>query len=120
MIKIKIGEQKPINYTLSFKDSGLPLNLVNSTIIFQLKEHENQIDNFLIEKTITEISDATSSGKIFDAQNGKFFIFFKSEDTLNLDIGREYFYTLWRIFENTKEVISANGMKVETFTVCPA
>ena len=37
MLKIKIGEQKPINYTVKIKTTGLPVNLVNSTIIFQLK-----------------------------------------------------------------------------------
>ena len=49
-----------------------------------------------------------------------FSIFFNSEDTLKLDVGREYFYTIWRIFEYRKEVISASGMKVESFNVCPA
>ena len=98
MIKIKIGEQKPINYTLKVKSTGLPINLVNSTIIFQLKESENQISDFLLEKTITETSDASDVGQIFDAQNGKFFVFLKSIDTLDLDIDRTYYYTLWRVF----------------------
>lgn len=120
MIKIKIGEQKPLNYTVKIKNTGLPVNLVNSTIIFQLKENENQTDNFLLEKNITEDTDPTSIGQIFDAQNGKFSIFFNSEDTLNLDINRDYYYTIWRIFENTREVISASGMRVESFNVCPA
>lgn len=120
MLKIKIGEQKPINYTLKVKSTNLPINLVNSTIVFQLKNEEDQISDFLIEKTITENTDPYDSGQIFDAQNGKFSVFLKSEDTLSLDINKEYFYTLWRIYENTKEVISASGTKVEQFIVCPA
>ena len=120
MLKIKIGEQKPINYTLKVKSTNLPINLVNSTIVFQLKKDEEQISDFLIEKTITEGSDPYDSGQIFDAQNGKFSVFLKSEDTLSLDVNKEYFYTLWRIYENTKEVISASGTKVEQFVVCPA
>ena len=120
MIKIKIGEQKPIIYTIKIKSTGLPVNLVNSQIVFQLKENEDQISNFLVEKTITETSNPSSTGQIIDAANGKFTIFFNSEDTLNLDINRDYYYTIWRIFENTKEVISASGMKVEEFYVCPA
>ena len=120
MLKIKIGEQKPVNYTLKVKSTNLPINLVNSTIIFQLKKEENQISDFLIEKTITENTDLYESGRIYDAQNGKFSVFFKAEDTLPLDINKEYFYTLWRVYENTKEVISASGTKVEQFVVCPA
>lgn len=120
MLKIKIGEQKPINYTVKIKTTGLPVNLVNSTIIFQLKENPEQISDFLVEKTITENSNQYDTGKIIDAQNGKFSVFFKSEDTLSLDINKDYYYTLWRIYENTKEVISASGTKVEQFMVCPA
>ena len=120
MIKIKIGEQKPINYTIKIKSTGLPVNLVNSQIIFQLKEDENQTTGFLVEKTITETSNPSHTGQIFDAANGKFTIFFNSEDTINLDINRDYYYTIWRVFQNTKEVISASGMKVEEFYVCPA
>ena len=119
MLKIKIGEQKPINYTLKVKATNLPVNLVNSQIIFQLKEDENQISDFLLEKCITETSELHEDGQIFDAPNGRFSVFFKSEDTLSLDINKEYYYTLWRIFENTKEVISASGLKVEQFIVCP-
>ena len=119
MLKIKIGEQKAVNYTLKMKDTNLPINLVNSTILFQVKENENQIDNFLIDKVITETSEASSTGKIYDAQNGKFSVFFKSEDTIHLDINRDYFYTIWRVFENTKEVISSSGLNVEEFIVCP-
>lgn len=120
MLKIKIGEQKPINYTLKVKSTNLPINLVNSTIIFQLKEDENQISDFLIEKTITEGSNPYDAGQIFDAQNGRFSVFLKSEDTLSLDINKEYFYTIWRVYENTREVISSSGAKVEQFVVCPA
>ena len=120
MLKMKIGEQKPINYTLKVKSTNLPINLVNSTIIFQLKEDENQVSDFLLEKTITESSEANDAGQIYDAQNGKFSVFFKTEDTINLDINKEYFYTLWRVYENTREVISASGTKVEQFVVCPA
>ena len=120
MINIKIGEQKPFNYTMKVKDTGLPVNLVSSTIIFQVKEKENQINDFLIEKIITETSNPISEGQIFDAKNGRFSVFLNSEDTLKLDVGREYFYTIWRVFEHRKEVISASGMKVESFNVCPA
>ena len=119
MLRIKIGEQKPINYTLKVKSTNLPINLVNSQIIFQLKEDENQISDFLLEKHITETSDMYDTGRIFDAQNGRFSVFFKSEDTLPLDINREYYYTLWRVFENKKEVISSSGLKVEQFIICP-
>ena len=120
MINIKIGEQKPFNYTMKIKETGLPVNLVSSTILFQVKADENQTSDFLIEKVITETSNPILDGKIFDAQNGRFSIFLTSEDTLKLDVGREYFYTIWRIFEHRKEVISASGMKVESFNVCPA
>ena len=120
MLKIKIGEQKPINYTLKIKSTNLPVNLVNSTILFQVKENENQISDFLLEKTITENSEQYEDGRIYDAQNGKFSVFLKSDDTISLDVDKEYFYTLWRIYENTKEVISASGAKVEKFTVYPA
>ena len=120
MLKIKIGEQKSINYTLKVKSTNLPINLVNSTIIFQLKEDAEQISEFLLEKRITENSDPYENGQIYDAQNGKFSVFLKSEDTVSLDLNKEYFYTLWRIYENTKEVISASGTKVEQFIVCPA
>ncbi|MCR4881835.1 MAG: hypothetical protein K6A44_07790 [bacterium] len=120
MLKIKVGEQKPVNYTIKVKSTNLPINLVNSTIIFQLKENPEQISDFLIEKTITETSNQYDSGKIYDAQNGKFSVFFKSEDTLFLDVNKDYYYTLWRVYENTKEVISASGTKVEQFMACPA
>ena len=120
MIKIKIGEQKPIYYTVKIKSTGLPVNLVNSQIVFQLKENENQTTDFLIEKVITETSNPAGVGQIVDAANGKFTIFFNSEDTLNLDLNRDYYYTICRVFGNTKEVISASGMKVEEFYVCPA
>lgn len=120
MLKIKIGEQKPINYSIKIKQTGLPVNLVSSTIIFQLKDKEEQISDFLLEKTITETSNPNQDGQIIDAENGKFSIFFKSEDSLKLDINKEYFYTIWRIFENRKEVISASGLVVEKFIVCPA
>jgi len=119
MLQIKIGEQKAINYSLKMKSTSLPVNLTNSKIIFQVKENENQIDNFLIEKTITETSEESEMGKIYDPENGKFSVFFKAEDTLSLEINRDYFYTIWRIFENTKEVISSQGLKVEEFLVCP-
>jgi len=119
MLQIKIGEQKAINYTLKIKSTGLPVNLVNSTIIFQVKETEEELNNFLINKTITETSDINDVGQIYDAQNGKFSVFLKSDDTINLDLNKHYFYTIWRNFENTKEVISSSGVKVEEFVVCP-
>ncbi len=119
MIKIKIGEQKSINYTLKIKSSGLPINLVNSTIIFQLKDDKEKTTDFLLEKTITENSDADEVGQIYDAENGKFSIFLKSEDTMNLDLEREYFYTIWRFVANRKEVISASGKDVAKFIVYP-
>lgn len=120
MIRIKVGEQKPIVYTMKMKDTGLPVNLVSSTIVFQLKEHEDQIDDFLVEKTITENSDIYQDGQIFDAKNGKFSVFLKREDTLSLDANREYYYTIWRLFEHTKEVISSSNTKVAKFLVYPA
>jgi len=120
MIKIKCGEQKPINYTLQIKSTGLPVNLVNSTIIFQVREDENDTSGFVLEKTITETSSSYDVGQIYDAQNGKFSVFIKSSDTTNLEIGREYFYTIWRQFENYKEVISSSGSKSQKFIVCPA
>ncbi|MCQ2957368.1 MAG: hypothetical protein MJ180_00535 [Candidatus Gastranaerophilales bacterium] len=119
MIKIKIGEQKPLNYTLKVKSTGLPVNLVNSTIVFQIKENENQVDDFLCEKFITETSNPDEYGQIIDAQNGRFFIFLKREDTINLDVNKDYYYTIWRYFGNIKEVISSSGMKIEAFIVCP-
>ena len=120
MLKIKIGEQKPINYSIKSKQTGLPINLVNSIIIFQLKDKEEEITNFLLEKTITESSDPQEVGQIIDPVNGKFSVFFKSEDSLKLNINQEYYYTIWRIFENKKEVISSSGFAVEKFFVCPA
>lgn len=120
MINIKIGEQKSYTYTIQLKETGLPINLVNSKILFQVKKDEYDTDNFLIEKNITETSEQFVDGKIIDAQNGKFTIFFKAEDSLNLEAGQEYFYTIWRIYGNTKEVISASGSKVEKFIVNPA
>lgn len=120
MIKIKIGEQKAINYSLKVKSTGLPINLVNSTILFQLREDIEETNNFIIEKSVTEVSDINDVGQIFDATNGKFSIFFKSEDTLCLDLNKEYYYTLWRIFGETKEVISSSGENIQVFNVCPA
>lgn len=120
MINIKIGEQKAFTFTIQIKETGLPINLVNSKIVFQLKKEEYDTENFLLEKYITETSDKFSEGQIIDAQNGKFTIFFKAEDSLKLEAGKEYFYTIWRNFENTKEVISASGSKVEKFIVNPA
>ena len=119
MIRIKIGEQKPINYTLKVKSTGLPINLVNSTIVFQLKDDKDTTNNFLLEKTITENTDYEDVGQIYDAENGKFSIFLKSSDTMALDLEREYFYTIWRLVENRKEVISSSGKDVAKFIVYP-
>ena len=120
MIKIKIGEQKAINYSLKVKTTGLPINLTNSTIVFQLRENVDDTNNFILEKIISETSNPVELGQIFDASNGRFSLFFKSADTEKLDLNRDYYYTLWRIFENTKEVISSSGENVQTFNVYPA
>ena len=90
MIKIKIGEQKAINYSLKVKSTGLPINLVNSKIIFQLRDDIEETKDFILEKVINEVSNPTDVGQIFDATNGRFSVFFKSDDTLNLDINKEY------------------------------
>ncbi|MDD3593025.1 MAG: hypothetical protein PHX18_00185 [Candidatus Gastranaerophilales bacterium] len=120
MIKIKIGEQKPINYSIREKTTGLPVSLVGSTIIFQLKETENQLSDFLLEKIITEISDPYDTGLIYSPSEGRFSVFIKSEDTISLNINKDYYYTIWKIQGQNKEVISASGLKVEEFKVCPA
>ncbi len=119
MLGIKIGEQKPYSFSIKSKITGLPLSLVGSNIIFQLREKEAQIDNFLIEKIVSENSDINDTGKITDASNGKFCIFFKSSDTMNLKLNRSYYFTIWHITDNKKEVISSNGAKVEEFVVYP-
>ncbi len=119
MISIKIGEQKPYNFSIKNKNTGLSLSLVGGTIIFQLREREAQIDNFLIEKNISETSDINDCGKITDAANGKFCIYFKTSDTINLNINRNYYFTIWHVFDGKKEVISSSGAKTEEFRVYP-
>lgn len=120
MINIKIGEQKAINFTLRVKNSKLPINLTNSKILFQLRDNLAKTEDFLLEKTITETSNPICDGQICDAENGQFVIFFKSEDTINLGLDKEYYYTIWRIFEDTKVVISSSGERVQIFNICPA
>ena len=119
MISIKVGEQKPYNFSIKNKTTGLPLSLVGANIIFQLREKEAQIDDFLIEKIISETSDLNDCGRITDAANGKFSIFFKTSDTINLNISRTYYCTIWHVFDGKKEVISSTGAKTEEFRIYP-
>ena len=119
MISIKIGEQKPYNFGIKNKNTGLPLSLVGANIIFQLREKEAQIDNFLIEKIISETSNINDCGQITDAANGKFSVFFKTSDTINLNVNRTYYFTIWHVFDGKKEVISSSGAKTEEFKVYP-
>ncbi len=119
MLGIKIGEQKPYNFSIKNKDTGLPLSLVGADIIFQLREKEAQINDFLIEKTITEISNINDCGQITDAANGKFCVFFKTSDTINLNVNRTYYFTIWHVFDGKREVISSSGAKTEEFRVYP-
>ena len=84
----------------------------------QVRDDVSETENFLFEKVITETSNSFENGQIFDAANGKFSVFLSSEDTLPLDINKEYYYTIWRKFGNTKEVISSSGNNVQLFSVC--
>ena len=82
MLQIKIGEQKAINYSLKMKSTSLPVNLTSSKIIFQVKEDENQIDNFLIEKTIicTMFSTVPKPLQRYTNRNRVLFLFFSERE----------------------------------------
>lgn len=123
MIAVKQGTQEPINFTLKYQDA--PVDLSGNTIVFQVKIYPEQTDNFLVEKNITETSDPYEDGNIYNATGGKFNVFLKEEDTLNLCTEQVYYYALWRVRnigteEETRECISSNAKDITEFRVCPA
>lgn len=123
MIAVKQGVQAPINFTLRYQDASVDLS--GNTIVFQVKNYPEQMDNFLIEKNVTESSDPYEDGNIYNATGGKFNVFLKEDDTSNLCTDQVYYYALWRVRnigkdEETRECISSNARDLTEFRVCPA
>lgn len=119
MYTIKKGEKFPILFTIKNSDEDKPLDLSNSVIKFCIKD-ELRDDFNILEKNISETSDAYTDGRILDPKNGEFIIKFSDDDYDKLVAERVYYLVLyWTIpDEDFVKVISSDGSNVFTIKIC--
>lgn len=119
MYTIKKGEKFPIQITVKNSDEDKPIDLTGSVIKFQLKD-ELKDDFYVIEKIISETSDAYTDGRILDPKKGEFIVRFTDEDYDILVTERVYYLIiLWTIpDEDFVKVISSNAGETFKFKVC--
>lgn len=119
MYAIKKGEKFPIQITIKNFDEDEPIDLTGSVIKFLLKD-ELKDDFYIIEKTISETSDAYTDGRILDPKKGELILRFTDEDFDKLVVERIYYLVLlWTIpDQDFVKVISSNVGDVFKFKVC--
>lgn len=114
-LKIKKGES--IGFAFSLLQKGAPVDLTGNQMLLQVRE--NLVDDgvYVINKTISENSDATQEGLINDAANGKFFFKVNDTDIDNLSSTKPYFAAIYRVDGDMVQCISANPFQTALFFV---
>lgn len=119
MYAIKKGEKFPIQITIKNSDEDKPIDLTGSIIKLQLKD-ELKDDFCVVEKIISETTDAYTEGRILDPKLGEFIIRLNDEDYDKLVTERVYYLVLYWIIpdQDFVKVISSNVGDTFKFKVC--
>lgn len=114
-LKIKKGESKGFAFTLS--KNGQPLDLSGNQMLMQVRENLTDDGVYLIEKTISENSDAETQGLISDAANGKFYFKVNESDIENMSTTKPYYVAIYHINGDICACISAKDFQTALFLV---
>ena len=114
-LKIKKGES--IGFAFTLKQNGQPLDLTGNQMILQVRE--NMIDDgvYLINKTISESSDATTVGIINEPTEGKFYFKVNDTDIDNMSTTKPYYAAIYHVSGDICNCISAPSFQTALFLV---
>ena len=111
---VKQGEVLDIPFTL--KENGIPMDLTEYNIRFQVKKVPLADKPSIIDKTITSLSDENKVGIINNPTNGEFKIHLLEEDT-SYPVG-EYSLIISLEGENYIDIISSDCCNKAIYKIC--
>lgn len=111
---VKQGEVLDIPFTI--KQDGVPLDLTNYTISFQVKKVPLVTAEPIINKEITTTSDRSDVGIILEPTVGKLIVHLKEEDT-SFNTG-EYSLVVSLIGNNEVNIISSDCCNSAIYRIC--
>ena len=114
-LKIKQGESKGFAFTLS--KNGQPFDLSNLQMLLQVRENMQDTGEYVIQKTISENSDAELYGQINNPTGGQFYFKINDTDIESMSTSKPYYFAIYKVSDEDKICISAPYFQTAVFLV---
>lgn len=111
-LKLMIKKGESLGFAFILSENDTPIDLTGGNIIFQVRDGLADEGVYVINKTVTENSNAQTIGQINEPSEGKFFIMVTSSETADLSTLKPYFAAIYFTANGIKRCISANSNEV--------
>jgi len=113
-VNIKQGEELNIGFTI--RQDGVPLDLSDYKVLFQVKRSPLESAKAIVDKVITTTSDINNEGIINYPQQGQFIVHINKEDS-SFPTG-EYSLIIALDAPHLTDIISSKCCNKATYRIC--
>lgn len=115
-LKLHVKQGEVISKSFTIKQDGVPLDLTDYQIKFQVKKAPYEKQEPVVDKTITSTSDINTVGQITQPSDGKWQVRLLKEDT-SLPVS-EYYLIIYLVNGATEDIVSSNYCNDAKYIVC--